>query len=139
MGAQHDTGNIRAGNIGNAEVFFSDIGHCKAECKADNRDALGVRIAGIEPLHNRMEYKADADSNEEEKRRLDQHTADAGPSPELAPSTQVSTTIPMTSSITAALTMVVPRKLFRCPNSCSVATVMETLVAVMIVPMNSAR
>lgn len=32
--------------------------------------------------------------------------------------------------------MVVPRKLFRCPNSCSVATVMETLVAVMIVPMN---
>ena len=77
--AKNNTGNICAGNIGNAEVFFSDIGHCKAECKADNRDALGVRIAGIEPLHNGMEYKANADSNEEEKRRLDQHSADAGP------------------------------------------------------------
>ena len=61
------------------------------------------------------------------------------PSPELAPSTQVSTMMPMTSSMTAALTMVVPRKLFRWPSSCSVATVMETLVAVMMVPMNSAR
>lgn len=61
------------------------------------------------------------------------------PVPELAPMTQVSTTIPMTSSITAALTIVVPRKPFNCPNSCRVATVMETLVAVMIVPMKSAR
>ena len=61
------------------------------------------------------------------------------PSPELAPSTQVSTMMPMTSSMTAALTMVVPRKLFRWPSSCSVATVIDTLVAVMIVPMNSAR
>ncbi len=61
------------------------------------------------------------------------------PSPELAPSTQVSTTMPMTSSMTAALTMVVPRKLFRWPSSCSVATVIDTLVAVMLVPMNSAR
>ena len=41
--------------------------------------------------------------------------------------------------MTAALTMVVPRKLFRWPSSCSVATVIDTLVAVMIVPMNSAR
>ena len=61
------------------------------------------------------------------------------PVPELAPSTQVSTTMPMTSSMTAALTMVVPRKLFRWPSSCSVATVMDTLVAVMMVPMKSAR
>ena len=61
------------------------------------------------------------------------------PSPELAPSTQVSTIMPMTSSMTAALTMVVPRKLFKWPNSCSVATVMDTLVAVIIVPINNAR
>ena len=47
--------------------------------------------------------------------------------------------MPMTSSMTAALTMVVPRKLFRWPISCRVATVMDTLVAVMMVPMNSAR
>jgi hypothetical protein len=58
--------------------------------------------------------------------------------PLLAPSTQVSTTIPITSSITAALTMVVPRKLFRWPSSCRVATVMDTLVAVIMVPMNRA-
>ena len=38
----------------------------------------------------------------------------------------------------AALTMVVPRKLFRWPISCRAATVMETLVAVMMVPMKSA-
>ena len=61
------------------------------------------------------------------------------PVPELAPSTQVSTTMPMTSSMTAALTMVVPRKLFKWPSSCRVATVMDTLVAVIMVPMNSAR
>ena len=60
------------------------------------------------------------------------------PVPLLAPSTQVSTTIPITSSITAALTMVVPRKLFRWPSSCRVATVMDTLVAVIMVPMNRA-
>ena len=59
--------------------------------------------------------------------------------PPLAPSTQVSTTMPMTSSMTAALTMVVPRKLLSLPSSCRVATVMETLVAVMMVPMKSAR
>ena len=59
--------------------------------------------------------------------------------PLLAPSTQVSTTIPITSSITAALTMVVPRKLFRWPSSCKVATVMDTLVAVIMVPMKRAR
>ena len=41
--------------------------------------------------------------------------------------------------MTAALTIVVPKKLFRCPSSCRVATVMDTLVAVMMVPMNSAR
>ena len=35
--------------------------------------------------------------------------------------------------------MVVPRKLFKRPNSCSVATVMDTLVAVIIVPINNAR
>ena len=35
--------------------------------------------------------------------------------------------------------MVVPRKLFRCPISCRAATVMDTLVAVMMVPMNNAR
>ena len=45
----------------------------------------------------------------------------------------------MTSSMTAALTMVVPRKLLSLPSSCRVATVMETLVAVMMVPMKSAR
>ena len=61
------------------------------------------------------------------------------PVPELAPSTQVSTTMPITSSITAALTMVVPRKLFRWPSSCKVATVMDTLVAVIMVPMKRAR
>ena len=60
------------------------------------------------------------------------------PVPEPAPSTQVSTTMPMTSSMTAALTIVVPRKLFRWPISCRAATVMETLVAVMMVPMKSA-
>ena len=60
------------------------------------------------------------------------------PVPELAPSTQVSTTMPMTSSMTAALTMVVPRKLFKWPSSCRVATVMDTLVAVMMVPIKSA-
>ena len=59
--------------------------------------------------------------------------------PLLAPNTQVSTTMPMTSSMTAALTMVVPRKLFRCPSSCKVATVMDTLVAVIMVPMKRAR
>ena len=79
QGAKNDTGNIRAGNIGDAEVLFSDIGHCKAERNADNGNALGMGVAGIKPLHNRMEYKANADSNEEEERRLDQHTADAGP------------------------------------------------------------
>ena len=44
----------------------------------------------------------------------------------------------VSKTMTAALTIVVPRKLFRWPISCRAATVMETLVAVMMVPMKSA-
>ena len=46
----------------------------------------------------------------------------------------VSTRIPMTSSMMAALTMVVPTKPFSLPSSRSACTVILTEVAVMIQP-----
>ena len=55
------------------------------------------------------------------------------------PRRRVSTTIPMTSSITAALTIVVPRKPLQLPQLLQGGHRDETLVAVMIVPMKSAR
>ena len=76
--AKNDARNVRAGNIGNAEVLLSDVGHGKAESNADDGDALGMGVAGVQPLHHIVDDKADADSNQEEERRLDQHTADAG-------------------------------------------------------------
>ena len=76
--AKNDARNVRAGNIGNAEVPLSDVGHGKAERNADDGDALGMGVAGVEPLHRKVDDKADADSNQEEECRLDQHTADAG-------------------------------------------------------------
>ena len=45
QGAKNNTGNIRAGNIGNAEVLLSNVGHGKAERHADDGDALGVGVA----------------------------------------------------------------------------------------------
>ena len=56
----------------------------------------------------------------------------------LKPMTKVRTIIPITSSMMAALTMVVPTLLLILPSSCSEATVMLTLVAVIIVPIKTA-
>ena len=53
----------------------------------------------------------------------------------LKPMTTVSTMMPMTSSMMAALTMVVPTRPRRWPISRRASTVMETEVAVMMVPM----
>ena len=50
--------------------------------------------------------------------------------------TNVRTTITMTSSMMAALTMVVPTVLLSLPSSLSAATVMLTEVAAMRVPIN---
>ena len=55
------------------------------------------------------------------------------------PITNVSTMIPITSSIMAALIIVVPVSVFRYPSSCSEATVILTEVAVIITPMNTAE
>ena len=46
-------------------------------------------------------------------------------------------TMPITSSMMAADSMVVPTAPFNLPSSLSVSTVMETLVAVMITPTNT--
>ena len=75
---ENDTGNVSAGNIRNAKVFLSNIGHCKTECKAGNRYALRMGIAGIQPLHDAVEHIADTNGNQKEQRGLDQHAADAG-------------------------------------------------------------
>ena len=55
----------------------------------------------------------------------------------LIPITKVSTTMPITSSIMAAATTVVPTLLLRYPNSFKVSTVMLTEVAVIITPIKS--
>ena len=54
----------------------------------------------------------------------------------LMPITRVSTIIPSTSSMIAALTIVVPTVSLSLPISFRAATVIETEVADMIVPMN---
>ena len=59
------------------------------------------------------------------------------PLPVLTPSTTVKTTIPITSSIIAALTIVCPISLLIFPSSLSTATVILTEVAVRIVPMKT--
>ena len=46
--------------------------------------------------------------------------------------------MPITSSMIAALRMVVPSSVFSLPSSLSVSTVIDTLVAVMITPINTA-
>ena len=74
-GAQHDAGNVGAGNIGNAEVFLSDVGHGKAEGHAHDGDALGVRVALVQPLHAVVHRKAHAHSGGKEQQRVDQHLA----------------------------------------------------------------
>ena len=74
-GAQHDAGNVGAGNIGNAEVFLSDVGHGKAEGQAHDGDALGVRVALVQPLHAVVHRKAHAHSGGKEQQRVDQHLA----------------------------------------------------------------
>ena len=56
----------------------------------------------------------------------------------LKPMTKVSTMMPMTSSMMAALRMVVPTLPFSFPISFRDCTVMLTLVAVMMTPMNTA-
>ncbi len=56
----------------------------------------------------------------------------------LKPITKVRTIIPITSSMIAALTMVVPTLLLILPSSCRTATVILTLVAVIMVPMKTA-
>ena len=56
----------------------------------------------------------------------------------LNPITKVSTTIPITSSMIAALTIVVPTVPFNLPISLRDWTVMLTLVAVIITPINTA-
>ena len=74
-GAQHDAGNVGAGNIGNAEVFLSDVGHGKAEGHADDGDALGVRVALVQPLHAVVHRKAHAHSGGKEQQGVEQHLA----------------------------------------------------------------
>ena len=61
------------------------------------------------------------------------HTEDPEP---FALKTNVRTTMAITSSMMAALTIVVPTVLLSLPNSLSAATVMLTDVADIIVPMN---
>ncbi len=51
--------------------------------------------------------------------------------------TMVSTMMPMTSSIIAALIIVVPSSPLSLPRSLSACTVMDTLVAVIMTPMNT--
>ena len=59
------------------------------------------------------------------------------PLPELTPSTIVSTMIPITSSIIAALTIAWPTSDLIFPSSLRTATVILTEVAVSIVPMKT--
>ena len=56
----------------------------------------------------------------------------------LNPITKVSTKIPITSSMIAALRIVVPSSVLSLPISFRASTVMLTLVAVIITPMNTA-
>ena len=57
---------------------------------------------------------------------------------DLNPITKVRTTIPIISSIIAALKIVVPTLPFNFPNSLRVCTVILTEVAVIITPINTA-
>ena len=41
-GAEHDARDVSARDVGDAEILLGDVGHRKAEGKADDGDALGV-------------------------------------------------------------------------------------------------
>ena len=96
-------------------------------------------IALVQPCHSKMSHNAHAHGSGKEQHRVDEHLAQtragAGACAQHAGEDYDADDI----INDGALTMVVPRKLFRWPSSCRVATVMDTLVAVMIVPMNRAR
>ena len=127
------------GDVGNAEVLLGNVGHGKAERNADDGDALGVGVALVKPFHGKVDDDADADGDEEEQHRLDEHAADAGTLTRAGAqhAGQHDDTDDVINDCRADDGRT--KEAFQMAQLLQRRTVMETLVAVMMVPMNSAR
>ena len=74
-GAEHDARDVRARDIGNAEIPLGNVGHGKAERHADDGDALGVGVAAVQPEHGLVGGEADDHGHHEEEDGVQQHLA----------------------------------------------------------------